>query len=179
MSTHFYPRISVMTRTLSHCPNTYVQGSLLWHWQITMSSPFCPEDPSDTDSIIKSTHFNCITMLTHYCPRISHETDLITNLDTLMSENRCHDTDRITMSTHFCPRILPSGSTTAYFLGLLHSTWTKTESPTDQFCLYRFHRTSRSRIIRHRFKHDFTRDYLVLGHNRVKVPSMGPILTSE
>ena len=29
----------------------------------------------------------------------------------------------MTMSTHFWPRIFPSGSTTAYFFGLLHSTW--------------------------------------------------------
>ena len=29
----------------------------------------------------------------------------------------------MTMSTHFWPNIFPSGSTTAYFLGLLHSTW--------------------------------------------------------
>ena len=30
---------------------------------------------------------------------------------------------RITISTHFCPSIFPSGSTTAYFFGLLQSTW--------------------------------------------------------
>ena len=29
----------------------------------------------------------------------------------------------MTISTHFWPRIFPSGSTTAYFFGLLHSTW--------------------------------------------------------
>ena len=34
----------------------------------------------------------------------------------------CH---LITMSTHFCPRIFPSGSTTAYFLGLLQRTLRK------------------------------------------------------
>ena len=28
----------------------------------------------------------------------------------------------MTISTHFCPNIFPSGSTTAYFLGLLHKT---------------------------------------------------------
>ena len=67
-------------------------------------------------------------------------------------QNPCHDADRITMSTHFCPRILPSGSTTAYFLGLLHSTWKRRNHQLTNLVRTGITIPQRSSIKRHWFK---------------------------